>query len=125
MQLRDDKPSIVFPNHWGLFGGTIENGESICEAASRELEEEIELCILPKEIVPFRPYLQSNYIVHTCFFNLKTPFSKLNLHEGSDSGLFSISDILSGRLYSQRFNAYYPVADPLIGYFKDVSHISK
>ena len=37
MQLRDDNPSIVFPGHWGLFGGTIEIGESTCEAASREL----------------------------------------------------------------------------------------
>ena len=43
MQLRDDIPSIVFPEHWGLFGGTIESGESVCEAASRELEEEIAL----------------------------------------------------------------------------------
>ena len=41
MQLRDDEPSIVFPGQWGLFGGTIEIGESTCEAASRELEEEI------------------------------------------------------------------------------------
>ena len=41
LQLRDKKPSIAFPGHWGLFGGAIENGESVCEAASRELEEEI------------------------------------------------------------------------------------
>jgi len=38
LQLRDDKPSVEFPGHWGLFGGTIENGESPCEAASRELK---------------------------------------------------------------------------------------
>ena len=42
MQLRDEKPSIVYPGNWGLFGGSIENGESVCEAASRELKEEIE-----------------------------------------------------------------------------------
>ena len=125
MQLRDDKLSIVFPDHWGLFGGTIESGESVCEAASRELEEEIALRIIPKEIVKFRQYLQSNYRVHTCFYHLKTPISKLNLQEGVDFGLFSINEILTGRLFSQKLNACFPVADPLIGYFRDVSNIVK
>ena len=125
MQLRDDKPSIVFPDHWGLFGGTIESGESVCEAASRELEEEIAFRILPKEIVNFRQYLQSNYRVHTCFCHLKTPISKLNLQEGADLGLFSINEILTGRLFSQKFNAYFPVAHPLIGYFRYLSNIDK
>ena len=46
MQLRDDEPSIVFPGQWGLFGGTIESGESVCEAASSELEEEVEANML-------------------------------------------------------------------------------
>mgnify|MGYP001480618871 CR=1 FL=1 len=54
MQLRDEKLSINFPEHWGLFGGTIERGEAVCEAASRELEEEIELQVLPKEILDYR-----------------------------------------------------------------------
>ena len=125
MQLRDDKPSIVFPDHWGLFGGTIESGESVCEAASRELEEEIELHVLPKEIVKFRHYSRSNYRVHACFYHLKTPISKLNLQEGADLGLFSINEILTGRLFSQKFNAYFPVAHPLIGYFRDLSNIDK
>ena len=125
MQLRDDIPSIVFPEHWGLFGGTIESGESVCEAASRELEEEIALRIIPKEIVKFRQYLQSNYRVHTCFHYLKTPISILNLQEGVDFGLFSINEILTGRLLSQKLNASFPVADPLIGYFRDVSNIVK
>jgi 8-oxo-dGTP diphosphatase len=125
MQLRDDKLSIVFPDHWGLFGGTIESGESVCEAASRELEEEIELHVLPKEIVKFRRYSRSNYRVHACFYHLKTPISKLNLQEGSDLGLFSINEILTGRLLSQKFNAYFPVADPLIGFFRDFSNIDK
>ena len=49
MQLRDNKSSIVYPGHWGLFGGDIESGESICEAASRELEEEVDIYAVPDE----------------------------------------------------------------------------
>jgi 8-oxo-dGTP diphosphatase len=39
--LRDDKPSIPFPNHWDLFGGFVEEGESPEEALVREVEEEL------------------------------------------------------------------------------------
>ena len=28
MQLRDQKPGIFYPGHWGLFGGGIDPGES-------------------------------------------------------------------------------------------------
>jgi len=39
--LRDDIPSIPFPNHWDLFGGHVEQGESSEEALARELNEEL------------------------------------------------------------------------------------
>ena len=39
--LRDDIPTIPFPNHWDLFGGIIEDGESPEQALVREIEEEI------------------------------------------------------------------------------------
>ena len=41
MQLRDDKPEILLPDHWALFGGTIDPGESAEAAMRRELEEEL------------------------------------------------------------------------------------
>ena len=120
MQLRDNDPSIVFPRHWGLFGGAIEIGESSCQAASRELEEEIGIHIVPEEIIEFRQYTQRDYLVHTCFHNLKIPHSKLNQKEGSDLGYFSIKDILKGELFSQKFQSYFFVVKPLIGYYRDI-----
>ncbi len=43
--LRDDKPTILYPNTWSLFGGGIEKGESPLEAALREVKEETNVAI--------------------------------------------------------------------------------
>ena len=42
MQLRDAKPTIILPDHWACFGGSIEPGESAEAALYRELMEELE-----------------------------------------------------------------------------------
>ncbi len=51
MQLRDDKPGILLPDHWALFGGTVDDGEDAAAAMRRELIEELEL--RPRSIIPF------------------------------------------------------------------------
>lgn len=38
--LRDNKSTTVYPNHWTLIGGKVENGETPESAALRELEAE-------------------------------------------------------------------------------------
>jgi 8-oxo-dGTP pyrophosphatase MutT (NUDIX family) len=48
LQHRDDLPQIWYPNHWGLFGGGIEPGESPEEALRRELMEEVSFA--PREL---------------------------------------------------------------------------
>jgi 8-oxo-dGTP diphosphatase len=40
--LRDNDPSIPFPNHWDLIGGHVEKGELPVVALKREVMEEIE-----------------------------------------------------------------------------------
>ena len=43
MQLRDERPDIWYPGHWGCFGGSLDPGEVPFQALCRELEEELEL----------------------------------------------------------------------------------
>ncbi len=39
--LRDNKPTIPFPNYWDLFGGYVEQGEKPEQALRREVKEEL------------------------------------------------------------------------------------
>jgi len=52
--LRDDKEDISFPNHWDLFGGIIEEGETPELALVREIKEELDIEI--KHYTRFREY---------------------------------------------------------------------
>ncbi len=44
-QLRSQKPGIFYPDHWGLFGGAVDAGESAEAGLKRELQEELALAV--------------------------------------------------------------------------------
>jgi 8-oxo-dGTP diphosphatase len=52
LQLRDDKPTIPYPNMWTIPGGTIEEGETPEQAIEREMMEEMGI-----EAKAYRPFL--------------------------------------------------------------------
>lgn len=53
MQLRDDRPHLPGAGFWAPFGGGVEEGETLREAAVREFEEETGLIVEASALRPF------------------------------------------------------------------------
>jgi 8-oxo-dGTP pyrophosphatase MutT (NUDIX family) len=100
MQLRDARPDIWYPDHWGLFGGALDPGEDPIGALARELEEELELEVAEAEFfaridfdlgaLGLPRYYRSYYIVPIT----RDMEARLVLHEGAAKRVFSGPDIL-------------------------------
>ena len=103
MQLRDNKPDIFYPGHWGCFGGAISDGERPLEALRRELEEELEYC--PADALEFTRFDFDFTNVgqsRTCriFYEIRVSdpeFRNFVLHEGSAYEAISGRDLLMQR----------------------------
>ncbi len=52
LQLRDHHPDAVHPGKWGFFGGEVEDGESLQQAAMREMLEETGISVPPDRLCP-------------------------------------------------------------------------
>ena len=114
MQLRDDKPTIYFPNHWCIFTGSVEDKDdqgnidaTMRHAVRREISEELHVKT-PRKEIPFVPPelslfytgnyrydfgLRTNQYVFQA--NLYVPLDKLVLKEGKKLQLFDRKDIRS------------------------------
>jgi 8-oxo-dGTP diphosphatase len=126
LQLRDFKSSIIFPGHWGAFGGAIEEGESPRDALDRELVEEIGYS--SEEVNFFREVNkdQQKLNIHIFHSNMDVSLSKLRLMEGVDMGLFTVEEILSKNLYSKKLGDVFPMVPLLSDLFDDFfEHVAK
>ncbi len=99
MQLRDQKPGIFYPGHWGLFGGALDPGESVEEALVRELEEELSLKGARGRYVTdlnfaFGPF--GRIVRHFYEVPISTADAgRLIIHEGLEMRAFAATDILT------------------------------
>jgi|AGTN01.1.fsa_nt_gi ADP-ribose pyrophosphatase len=102
LQLRDDKPGIFFPGHWGCFGGAVDPGEDADQAMVRELFEELGLAVQAADLRRF-----SHFTFDLGFCGVGTIYravyemvldeahmAALRLGEGSALRLFSAEEVL-------------------------------
>ena len=101
LQLRDNKPSITFPNFWGLLGGHKEIGESPLEAIKRELSEEIDS---PVKAITFIGTAKTVITLTTkswtekIFFfkgSIDAPLDNIQLFEGQKLGYFTFEEVMA------------------------------
>ena len=100
MQLRDLLPEIFYPDHWGCFGGAVDNGESPDESLRRELREELEFEVTQARVFTrfefdLRPLGQKR--VYRTYYEVpvsSADFSTFVLHEGAQVSAFRAEEIL-------------------------------
>jgi len=97
--LRDDKSTIVYPNHWTLVGGKVEDGETPEMAARRELVEEIGL---QAELSFWKRYDREHplFIVdqHVYTGRVDVPAGRLAVGEGQALQFFEPREVHSLRI---------------------------
>ena len=102
MQRRDQMPGIFYPDHWGLFGGALDDEEHEIGALRRELREELRL-----EFGEARYFTEFSMDftfngrgkVRRSYYELPLPrwrLDDLTLGEGVEMRLFRASEILLG-----------------------------
>jgi 8-oxo-dGTP pyrophosphatase MutT (NUDIX family) len=106
-QLRDNIPGIVYPGHWGLFGGHLDPGETPEVAVERELLEEIGY-VLPR-ISKFGCYSDARVIRHVYHAPLTVDMNQLVLCEGWDMDLLTPEQIRQGVCYSAKADQVLPL----------------
>lgn len=92
-QLRDNKPEIFYPDRWGLFGGTVDEGETPAQAIKREVAEE--LSWTPPEPKYLLTWEEPDRACTSYIFGvpLTVPTSELTLTEGQAFGLFTFEEL--------------------------------
>jgi 8-oxo-dGTP diphosphatase len=93
LQHRDDNSYTVFPGHWGLFGGGVEEGESLGEALDREIWEELEYRVQHKELWLIAREARADF--HMFLVPIDVEPQHLKLNEGQGLGYFEIQEALN------------------------------
>ncbi|MBI1971031.1 NUDIX domain-containing protein [Candidatus Woesearchaeota archaeon] len=107
-QLRDEKPWIIYPGHWGYFGGMIEDGEIPEETVYREIEEELGSKPMNLRYLGIFRLLDHNNLLSYAFCGDLFEGVR-HLYEGMDAALFSIEEVETGSLFSKKLSKSFPV----------------
>jgi 8-oxo-dGTP diphosphatase len=100
LQLRDDKPDIPHPCHWGPWGGRVEAGESPLEGAAREVREELTLNVQVEWLRFFTMHVLESPARewHAFFWQAGDAVDAASVTEGQRLGRFFVHEIATGTL---------------------------
>lgn len=116
LQLRDERPDINNPGCWGLFGGSLRDGETPEQGVVREIREETGLQISPLHLFALR---EERNPFHRCSVGLEVfeadvtdAWHEHRVREGQRSALYTREEI-------ERLGPLAPLAhDVLHTYFE-------
>lgn len=109
LQLRDDKPGLAYANHWTLFGGQMEDGETPDEAMRREVREEldIELPLVYWQTFecPVRTRSGELHVLNRVYVaEMRCDIATLTLYEGQRMAYFGAVEAAGMRLAFEQQN---------------------
>jgi 8-oxo-dGTP diphosphatase len=111
LYLRDDKPTLLYPNMWALPGGYREEGETPEQCILREIEEELGVKL--GEVTLFTAAQRSYGIEHTFWAKVDFHLEEIILTEGQALRWFTFDEIKKTKLG-------YEDNEILEAFFKDV-----
>ena len=92
LNLRDDKPDILYPNFWSIIGGGIDPGETPVQTIVREVKEEVNYNIDDPVFLTKR--VDTNQIVHFFVQKINATLDDFELNEGVDLNFFKKEELL-------------------------------
>ena len=93
LYLRDDKPTIKFPNTWCLPGGYVEEGEQPHECIRREIDEEMGVLLDEQAVRPLVSATRSYGVEHTFWTEIDLDLDRVVLTEGQRLKWFTRAEV--------------------------------
>lgn len=111
--LRDNRSTTIYPNHWTLIGGKVENGEAPVLAAQRVLEEETGM---KAQVALWRHYDREHpvFMIDQYIFTAQVEDSQHMLVLDRDTQFFKpceITHLKIGYGFKELLQEYLPVKD--------------
>ncbi len=114
MQLRDDVAGLAGGGMWSPFGGGVEPGETLREAAVREFLEETGLRVASDRLVPWARAISgraSRMRLYTYLVRLPAPVEEIRLGEGAGFALLTPRQVRAAPLTQALAQASLRLAD--------------